>query len=185
MSSYEDRLTEVEQQVTDLLQRVDELEQQAATSASPPQPTFQIDPTILGQMRNREGPPYEEEGTRGAVTYAGALHTHGAQYEWQIERPAPGLLQLEPEPLAHVLAALGSPQRLLLVRALLSGPRNRQQLQEALDVTSAGQLYHHLKELLAVGIIEQRGRNDYRLEPRKVIPFLTLLAIALDLTNLK
>ncbi|MEM8534739.1 MAG: helix-turn-helix domain-containing protein [Chloroflexota bacterium] len=185
MSSSEDRLTEVEQQISSLLQRIEALEQYASTTVPPPQPAFQIDPTIIEQMRNREGPPYEEENTRGAVTYAGALHTHGAQYEWQVERPAPGLLQLEPESLAQVLAALGSPQRLLLVRALLRGPHNRQQLQEELGITSAGQLYHHLKELLAAGIIEQRGRNDYRLEPRKAIPFLTLLAVALDLTNLK
>jgi DNA-binding transcriptional ArsR family regulator len=93
----------------------------------------------------------------------------------------PGLLQLEAEGIARVIAAMGSPQRILLLRALLQGQHSSQQLQEAMGVTSAGQLYHHLKELLAAGIIEQRGRNNYRLDPRKIVPFLTLLAVALDL----
>ncbi len=137
-------------------------------------------------MQSRQGPSYEQDGNSGAVIYAGAARIAGAPYAWQMERPVPWLLQLlgsEPEVLAQTFAALGSPLRLTLLRELLSGPKTSQQIQEALDLSSAGQLYHHLKELLAVGIIEQKSRNLYALPLRNFIPFLVLLTTARDTTG--
>ncbi len=93
------------------------------------------------------------------------------------------LLGSEPEVLAQTFAALGNPLRLTLLRELLSGPKTSLQIQEALALSSAGQLYHHLKELLAVGIIEQKSRNLYALPLRNFIPFLVLLTTALDTTG--
>lgn len=43
---------------------------------------------------------------------------------------------------------------------------------------SAGQLYHHLKELRNAGIITQRGRSDYTLEITALIPVMVILAAA-------
>ena len=88
---------------------------------------------------------------------------------------------MEPEQLAELFAALGSPARLLIVRALLDGPLSAQQLQERLGVGSPGQLYHHLKALLAAGVIEQRERSLYNVPPRNVVPLLAALAIAVDI----
>jgi ArsR family transcriptional regulator, arsenate/arsenite/antimonite-responsive transcriptional repressor len=174
-----DRISAIEAQLAILQERLAALEAGPPPSTPPALP--QADGSLIEQMRARRGPPYEADQTRGAVTYAGAVELQGAEYIWQVERPVPALLQLETEGIARVITALGSPQRLLLLRALLHGQHSSQQLQAALEVTSAGQLYHHLKELLAAGIIEQRGRNNYRLDPRKIVPFLTLLAAALDL----
>ncbi len=182
MNSEHDRISAIEAQLAAMQERLAALEQAGSPAATPP-PLPQADGSLIEQMRARRGPPYETEQTRGAITYAGAVELQGAEYIWQVERPVPGLLQLEAEGIARVIAALGSPQRILLLRALLNGQHSSQQLQEALDVSSAGQLYHHLKELLAAGIIEQRGRNNYRLDPRKIVPFLTLLAVALELAG--
>lgn len=178
MTRDAERLAALEQRVRELAARVAALESPAppSTRAAPP-----IDLSLAEQMRSRSGPPYERDGLRGALTYAGAVDFAGPAYVWQIERPLPGLLDLDPAPLARVLAALGNPLRLTLVRSLLAGPRNSHELQEALGVGSPGQLYHHLKELLAAGIIEQRGRSDYRLSPHKIVPFLIVLAGAFDL----
>ncbi len=137
-------------------------------------------------MQSRRGFPYEQDGKSGAVIYAGAARIAGAKYGWQMERSVPWLLQLlddEPEKLSHTFAALGSPLRLTLLRELLQGPKTSQQIQEALGVSSAGQLYHHLKELLAVGLIEQKSRNLYSLPLRNTIPFLVLLIAAFDTTG--
>jgi DNA-binding transcriptional ArsR family regulator len=180
VSAADERLAALEAQVLELQARMAALELPAVAPAPAPSiPTPDLG--LLQQMQQRSGPPYEQGDTRGAVTYAGAVQFANLQYVWQIERPLPALLGLEPAPLARVLAALGSPARVTLVRTLLGGARNSQQLQAALGGVSTGQLYHHLKELRAAGIIDQHGRSDYRLAPSKIVPFLIVLAGAFDL----
>jgi ArsR family transcriptional regulator len=184
MSTDEERVLALEQDIASLKERMTALEAARNTSPVPPAPSIpSTDFGTLHLMQSRQGSPYEQDGKSGAVIYAGAAHIAGRKYGWQMERPVPGLLQLlesEPELLAHTFAALGSPLRLALLRELLQEPKTSQQLQEALNISSAGQLYHHLKELLAVGLIEQKSRNLYALPIRNVIPFLALLAAAFD-----
>jgi DNA-binding transcriptional ArsR family regulator len=173
-----------EARIAALEARVAALEQPPATPIPTPAPDGTNSEALLDYLRQYQAPNATESEARGAIQYTGALELpSGAEYSWQIMRPVAGLLALDVEPLAQVLAALGSPQRLLLVRAMLDGPRSSHQLQEALGIASAGQLYHHLKELLATGIIEQRGRSVYRLAARNVVPYLVALALAYDLRS--
>jgi ArsR family transcriptional regulator, arsenate/arsenite/antimonite-responsive transcriptional repressor len=136
---------------------------------------------VVARLRDRRGGPYERGKNRGAVLYAGAVTVGEREYLWEVERPVPGLLALEPEVITPILAALASPQRLLLLRTLLAGPKSSHELQRALGVASAGQLYHHLKELLAVGIVDQRDRSAYQIAARHVVPVLAIMAAAFDL----
>jgi ArsR family transcriptional regulator, arsenate/arsenite/antimonite-responsive transcriptional repressor len=187
MDIDEERLLALEQDIVSLKERVIALE--AAKNLSPlPQSSSipSVDFGTLHLMQSRRGFPYEQDEKSGAVIYAGAAQIAERKYAWQVERPVPWLLQLlsnEPEILSQTFAALGSPLRLTLLQELLSGPKTSQQLQEALGVSSAGQLYHHLKELLAVSLIEQKSRNLYALPVRNVIPFLVLLATTRDTTG--
>ena len=48
-------------------------------------------------------------------------------------------------------------------------------------MSSPGQLYHHLKELLAAGLIVQQGRSGYAIAPRSVIALSMALMAASDL----
>ncbi len=184
MGSDEERMFILEQEIASLRERVTALE--ATRNTSPISSTASIPSEDFGTlqlMQSRQGSLYEQDGKSGAVIYAGSARIANARYDWQMERPVPGLLQFldnEPEMLAHTFAALGSPLRLSLLRELLQGPRTSQQLQEALDISSAGQLYHHLKDLLAAGLIQQKSRNLYALPVRNFIPFLVLLATAFD-----
>lgn len=187
MSKDDERLSALEQAVASLHERLIAVEANVNTSSVPPVSSIpSTDSGTLHLMQSRQGFPYEQDGSSGAVIYAGAARIAEAQYSWQMERPVPGLLQLlegEPEMLSHTFAALGSPVRLMLLRELLQGPKTGQQIQEATGISSAGQLYHHLKELLAAGLIEQKSRNLYLLPPRNMIPFLVLLAAAFDSTG--
>jgi DNA-binding transcriptional ArsR family regulator len=54
-------------------------------------------------------------------------------------------------------------------------------LQEALGDTSTGHLYHHLRELQAAGLVQQRRRGEYELVPHAMVPLLVVVAAALDL----
>lgn len=186
MSVDEERMLILEQTIASLQERVAALEAARTAPLSLPPSLPTEDFGTLHLMQSRQGFPYEQDGNNGAVIYAGSAHIAGAKYGWQMERPVPGLLQLlgdEPEMLSRTFAALGSPLRLKLLRELLQGPKTNLQLQEALSISSAGQLYHHLKELLAVGVIEQKSRNLYALPTRNVIPFLVLLAASFDTTG--
>jgi DNA-binding transcriptional ArsR family regulator len=182
----EERLLALERAVRELTARLAALEVAArpGEEGPPPAPPAELAGVdLIEALRGRRGPPYERGDRRGAVLYAGAVSIGGGEYLWQVERPAPGLLALKPERIAPVLASLSSPQRLSLLGALLAGPKSSQELQEVLGVSSPGPLYHHLKELLAAGIVEQRERSAYQIVARHVVPLLAIWAAAFDLSK--
>jgi hypothetical protein len=53
---------------------------------------------------------------------------------------------------------------------------------ELLGQPSTGQLFHHLKELLAAGIVHQPQRGTYSLRLAHVIPLLTMISAACDVS---
>jgi DNA-binding transcriptional ArsR family regulator len=130
--------------------------------------------------RRRSAQPRDKRGRRGAVVYAGSLELSGAEYLWGIERPLTALLELDPERPAHILATLAHPQRLRLLVALIEQPRTAAELQKVIGGRSPGPLYHHLRELLALGVVAQRERH-YIVPARHVVPLLAALALAVDL----
>jgi DNA-binding transcriptional ArsR family regulator len=91
-------------------------------------------------------------------------------------------MEIDPTLVTRTLATLGHPSRLLLLRALLPAPRSSQQLQEVLGVSSPGQLYHHLKDLLAAGLVRQTARSQYEIASHHVIPLLVIFAAATGFT---
>lgn len=93
------------------------------------------------------------------------------------------VLSAEPETVARVFAALASPARLAVLRALVGGPRTTQQLREVLDDPSVGQLYHHLRELLAAGLVIQPGRSVYAIPPGKVVAVCVAISAAAHLMS--
>ncbi len=116
----------------------------------------------------------------GTIAYGGSVELSGREYLWGIERPVPGLLGLDPDAPAHVLATLAHPQRLRLLVALIEQPRTAAELQEVIGSKSPGPLYHHLRDLLALGVVTQADRR-YTVPARHVVPLLTALALAIDL----
>jgi hypothetical protein len=73
---------------------------------------------------------------------------------------------------SSAFAALGHPVRLLL---LGRSPRWAE-LQELDEVGTTGQLYHHLKQLVAVSWLQNAGRGRYAVLGNRVVPLLVLLA---------
>lgn len=188
MSENDERIERLAAEVSDLAARVARLEGSGPGERTTPErvPAVkpgELDVDLLERLRGRAGPPYEEGGERGAVLYAGAARFGDRSYVWQVERPAPGLLEVEEDLLAGVLSALASPPRLRLLKALLRGSSGGQQLQKALGDASVGQLYHHMKELQAAGLVIQKGRGAYEVGAQAVVPLLAVLAAAYDLAE--
>jgi ArsR family transcriptional regulator len=146
--------------------------------AAPPPDLRQLD-----ELRHREGPRYVRGSLRGAVTYAGTATLGEGEVLWAGEHGLPQIWDLDPADIARLLAALGHPARLALVRALLAGVRTSQELQEVIGSSSAGQLYHHLNDLMAAGVVDQAGRSRYRISAGRIVPLLVILAAAGDVAR--
>jgi DNA-binding transcriptional ArsR family regulator len=174
----------VEKQIDLILRRLAKLEAKRAQSPLPLPQIASHDLILADLLATRKGSPYEKNGKGGAIAYGGAIDLgKNRKLMWQAEKPFPALHDLDAANLIRIFSALASEARLTLIRALVHGPKTSTQLQITLGVDSPGQLYHHLKELLAVGIVEQHERSEYSLSPRKVIPFFVILGAVYELSN--
>jgi ArsR family transcriptional regulator, arsenate/arsenite/antimonite-responsive transcriptional repressor len=182
---------DVTDQLADLAERVSALETalQSVLESGPVAPGGAaaaeapgvLDTALLERLQHRSGPRFEDGSTQGSVLYAGAAQLGGGTYAWQMERPVPGLLATDDDLIAGTLAAIANPTRVRLLKAVLAGAHEIHDLQEALGGVSTGQLYHHLKELTAAGLIRQRSRGRYEAAPRTVVPILAVIAAVYDL----
>ncbi|ABX06474.1 MAG TPA: ArsR family transcriptional regulator [Herpetosiphon sp.] len=141
-------------------------------------PIINQDLGLVRLLQQRTGSDYEHELGHGAFLFAGSINSALGNYVWQGEYGLGELLRYPAEQLISVLSALASPVRLQIIQTLLESPASSQSLLERLNMQSAGQLYHHLKELRNAGIITQRGRSDYTLEITALIPVMVILAAA-------
>ncbi len=164
-----------------LERRVDRLEQAgAATGQAGGFPDPAVDRFwALDVLRRRTGAPFEDGDVAGSVAFAGVANAPGVGAAiWQEEHPLPALLAGSWADAAGVLSALGHPVRLELIRRLLAGAHTTQELSEIPDLGTSGQLYHHLRELQAAGLVVQRRRNDYGVPTDRVVLCLVLVAAA-------
>lgn len=119
----------------------------------------------------------------GGVLFTGAVTLPtGENFEWQYGAPAGQLIEVDwaesaPE-LAATLGALGHPVRLLIVGLVLTGTRSVADLQQNEALGTSGQLYHHVRQLVAAGWLRPAGRGHYVVPPERVIPLLVVLAAA-------
>jgi ArsR family transcriptional regulator, arsenate/arsenite/antimonite-responsive transcriptional repressor len=184
MADLQDRLSALEEQVAALQTRLTALEEQlsAAVSAGVPMISFQARTAV--SPKDREAPTSQEGTIQGTLSYGGTIQLAGRPFHFQQRLPAQSLFEAAPDLLAQMFAALASPHRIIILRTLCEKPCTAQQLQEVLGMGSAGQLYHHLKELLAAGLITQRERSSaYTIEPAKVIPICAALLVAFSLAT--
>lgn len=161
MGAGEDRLSKVERQMEAVLRRLDALDVVA------PAP---------GEVAEEPSVPPGRVG--GTLAYSGVIRVGDRSMRMQARDDLAEALEADPAVVARLFAALGSPFRVLLLRALLAGPKTSQQLQAELDVGAVGQLYHHLKELLAAGLIVQRKRSLYAIRPEKAMFICLVFAAA-------
>ena len=117
----------------------------------------------------------------GTVVYAGAGPWTGGTVAWQIGRGWADIRETGADAIASLFGALANPHRIRILRALVTGPLSTGELGQRLDQPSSGQLFHHLKELLAAGVIHQPERGTYAIRREDAIPLLAALSSAIDL----
>lgn len=137
----------------------------------------------VAELERGESTPVDSVvSTGGLVAYQGETHLHG-DVKWDIGYSPDGILEFSTGRTAEILAALGHPARLQIVRTLLRGPANASDLQDVVGLSSTGQVYHHLKVLGSANVVEQHGRGDYRIAAKKVVPLLVSMLAAADISG--
>jgi DNA gyrase subunit B len=124
----------------------------------------------------------------GFLTRYGHYGAGGRSSTWSTEaQPAAALLEQDVGQVARVLAALGHPQRLRLLKAVLQGPASAAELVARLGLGTTGQAYHHLHLLQAADLIEPleapETRGRFVFKAHRVQGFLTILAGVCDLVD--
>jgi DNA-binding transcriptional ArsR family regulator len=168
MTEENERLTQLERKMDALLSRLETL----GPGASPAEPA---------KAAGERGDTGEEGRVSGTLELAAVLHAGGRRRMLKQEEDLSAVAEVVPVSVSRVFAALGSPFRILLLRALLNGPRTSQELQAELDVGPAGQLYHHLKELLAAGLVVQQKRGVYAIQDQKAVLLCVAVVVAMRL----
>lgn len=125
-------------------------------------------------------PQPTDSGRAGSVSYSGTVTLHG-EVHWTLELAADAVLALPSATVVRVLAALGHPVRLALVRQLLQGPATVAELRRAVGTSSTGQTYHHLATLAAASVVEADGGARYRVHATRVVPVLVAVLAGADI----
>lgn len=129
----------------------------------------------------------EEKGCSGLVTYLGVYQSGGRQSNWiRNSVPTDDLLSLIESGVAgKVLACIGNANRLNLLLEILRGPKTVAELVEKCSFGSTGQVYHHLKPLLAADMVveDRQQKGVYVIQPHKVQGIIMLLAGISDMVD--
>jgi ArsR family transcriptional regulator, arsenate/arsenite/antimonite-responsive transcriptional repressor len=176
---------ELADRVAQLESRISALEGVAGGPAAG-QPPLPVRPAVAatadGPDDEPDGPAVDAPLEAGQVGYAGEVTLYG-RVVWNISLGAQNILDLPNARSPAVLAGLGHPTRAALTRRLLAGPATTAELQQVVEGSSTGQLYHHLRTMTACGLAEQDGRGQYRVPPTAVVPAMVLLLAAADIAG--
>lgn len=143
-------------------------------AADPPDEPRDPPPVTPADLRRRHGRP------GGVLLVSGVRLPRGGRVSWEREQPATTLLDLDWAVVADRAAALAHPVRLRLLREVLRGARSVAALACLPGVGSSGQLYHHLRPLLAEGWIRPCDRGRYEVPEHQVGPLLAVIAALTD-----
>jgi hypothetical protein len=160
-----------------LSDRVAALEERLSALESPP-PTAPAGPAgeafwVLEGLRDRHPDP-------GAVVLAGTVRLPDDRtVDWQEGLTTEALLGQEWREAAELLAALGHPVRLALVQRFLGGASTVTEatapIGEDEGFGTSGQVYHHLRQLVAAGWLRSVGSGRYEVPPQRVVPLMSII----------
>jgi DNA-binding transcriptional ArsR family regulator len=124
---------------------------------------------ILDGLEQRVGPR--------AVAYAGSLVRDDGPVRWQLTHDSEQLVELDWTTLAPALSALGHPARLRILQLIARREADTAaDLADTQSLGSTGQIYHHLRQLVAAGWLRATTKGRHEVPPERLVPLLVVLA---------
>ena len=112
----------------------------------------------------------------GAVMITGHVTLpDGRVARWQEGAGTEDLLASDWSEHVAPLAALGHPVRIRLLAHVLRGAGTAQDLTRIDGMGTSGQVYHHLRQLVAAGWLHTVGGGRYEVPVARVVPLLTTI----------
>lgn len=149
-------------------------------------PAMHPDGRLNELMDELEQKTAERNGS-GLIAYLGVYQSGGQQSNWiRSTVPTEDLLSLIESGIAgKVLACIGNANRLAILLEILRGPKTVAALVEKCGFGSTGQVYHHMKPLLAADIVveDEHQKGFYVIQPHKVQGVIMLLAGISDMVD--
>ena len=143
----------------------------------------------LSELMNELCEKTDAENITGFITYLGVFASGGRQSNWISNQVNTDklLALIESNIAAKVLTCIGNNDRLNILLALLRAPRTAAQLVEECGYNTTGQVYHHLKPLLAADLIkeDEKIRGSYVIRAHRIQGIIMLLAGISDMLDTK
>lgn len=113
-------------------------------------------------------------GRAGAAMIVGDVTLPSGQHaQWQESVAVDDLLDDAWERAAEAFQALGHPVRLRFLQEVLRGRTTARELGTLEDIGTSGQIYHHLRQLVAAGWLRARPGGVHEVPAERLIPLLT------------
>jgi len=112
----------------------------------------------------------------GAVMVVGdVLLPDGRRAHWQEGEATNDALGGDWAEAAETVTALGHPVRLRILQRVLSGATSVSELVDVEGVGTSGQVYHHLRRLVAAGWLRALEGGQFEVPLARVVPLLTIV----------
>ncbi|MFJ4650748.1 ArsR/SmtB family transcription factor [Nocardia sp. NPDC088792] len=163
----------LEEKVADLERRVMTLEAARISPRKAPSLGQSSGEMKSSEQEFADAPTYDHN-----IMFSGSVHLPtNERYEWQAHFATDDLLtDARDDEVATCLAALGNTVRLQLIREIIGGRRTVTELTEVDGLGTSGQIYHHLRQLVAAGWLRTAGRGRFEVPPARLVPLLVALA---------
>jgi len=124
-------------------------------------PNMHPDPNITNILGSLEDKCNNDEGS-GCISYLGVFSSGGRQSSWiRHQVNADELISLVENGMeGKVLACIGNNDRLNILLAILKKPTTVAQLVEECGYHTTGQVYHHLKPLIAADLVIEDSKSE-------------------------
>ncbi|WP_433797325.1 ArsR family transcriptional regulator [Actinoplanes sp. CA-252034] len=160
-----DRLAALERRVAELEQRLDSRPGDDRPARTPDAELFWA---LEGLLARVDDP--------GAVLLTGHVTLpDGRRARWQEGVGTEELLDSDWTQHVAALAALAHPARIRILQRILHGAGTAADLVQIDGMGTSGQVYHHLRQLVAAGWLHTAGGGRYEVPVARIVPLLALL----------
>lgn len=160
------------------MDRLDDIERRLAAleDAASTQPH-----TATGDQRLLEGLIEQLTDEQGAIVYAGVIPVAGQRVTWQYGLGTEDIDAADWSTISGTFAALGNPVRLTLLQRIVAGVHDVHELARTEGIGTTGQVYHHLRALVAAGWLRATTRGNYEVPAKRLVPLYACLVAGGDL----